>query len=1174
MTTDLLELRISSIFDREFELKKEFIRVTGNNSLLSLALTLTQSKSKAFNVLPHAVVVPGSADALRLQELIGFFDPQRKCFVIPQFDVSPFSGLDPQPKVVAERLGFLSQVHFPNPGAIFIGAVPAWMQLTLPYQELARRLKRVTKDAELPEDLHSYFQGLGYQSVPIVEDVGHYSVRGGIVDFFSPLEPSPVRLELFGDTVESLRFFSTVDQRSLEEIQVAHISPAKEALFNENYLEKSVQRLTANWAGRDVDLQEKEDVIRSLSRHQRFPACDFLLPYFYEKLDRPSAHFSEPVRAWTFDPMGCQQAADLFLEELKSEKVAAKSHLVFPEISDFTQSITNKDWPEGSTHIQVSAIDIEDLSEGFAWEKVPYKTNSVTEFASALSPLNVGTDVWCKTLSSKIKDWRNQGYVIILTIRNKSQIDRTRILLEKADLRLQVIKDDLSSFSDEIERARQRQDVVLCLPFHSPESVKLSEEELIFLREEDLYGKKTRSRESASQEFQKSAKSLAFGDLKPGDCVVHVKHGIGLYEGLRVMNISGADSEFIQIAYKDKDKLYLPVYRVGQLSKYSGHGSTAILDKLGGPGWEKTKAKVKSHLRDIANDLLSIYAQRAQLHRPPTVWNANDLTGFEASFPYDETEDQMRAIDDLKKDFSGTKPMDRLICGDVGFGKTEVAMRAAFMAVSSGKQVAVLAPTTVLTFQHLETFRKRFTGWPVEIQALNRFISPTNSRRILSDVKSGKVNILIGTHRILSKDVDFNKLGLLIIDEEQKFGVAHKEKIKKMKVGVDTISLSATPIPRTLNMSLVGIRDLSLINTAPVDRLPTRTFICKFDPELIRKSIASEISRGGQVYFIHNRVQSIYGLADEVRQIIPEARIGVAHGQMEEHELEKTMIRFFNHEIDVLICTAIVESGMDVPRANTMFIDQAHLLGLSQLYQLRGRVGRSKQRAYCYLILPRDRQLDKDAQERLKVIQENTALGSGLRIAQYDLELRGAGNLLGEEQAGHINSVGYELYMDLLNETVAELQGKPVDSQELDPEINLRIPAMIPETYIKDTRIRLSYYKALSEIRNQEDLERIEEDLRDQFGAIPEPTLNLLGLMLIRSQCKELGVRDISAGPKNISLIFTEKTKIKPEEAIKLALRENKKYSITPDSRLNVRMNTITWPAVFEELNYLLKYSV
>ncbi len=664
---------------------------------------------------------------------------------------------------------------------------------------------------------------------------------------------------------------------------------------------------------------------------------------------------------------------------------------------------------------------------------------------------------------------------------------------------------------------------------------------------------------------------MAVGDLKPGDLVVHVKHGVGQYEGLKLMPIGGVESEFIQVAYKDKDKLYLPVYRVGQLQKYSGAATTTILDKLGGTSWEKTKSKVRSHLRDLASELLELYAKRAEAQRPSFHLDEQDITQFEKGFPYEETEDQLRAIEDIRKDLDSTKPMDRLICGDVGFGKTEVAMRAAFFAIQDRKQVAILAPTTVLTFQHFETFKKRFEGWPVRIQVLNRFVSTADAKKVIAGLKDGSVDIVIGTHRLLGKEIAFKDLGLLIIDEEQKFGVAHKEKIRKFKINVDTLALSATPIPRTLNMGFVGVRDLSLINSAPVDRLPTRTFICKWEPETIRKAITSEIARGGQVYFIHNRIQSIYGLVDEIRQIVPEARIRVAHGQMGEEELERTMLAFFNHEIDVLVCTAIVESGMDVPRANTMFIDRADLFGLSQLYQLRGRVGRSKLRAYCYLVLPRDKKLDKDAQERLRVIQENTALGSGIRIAQYDLELRGAGTILGEEQSGQIDAVGYELYMELLNEALAEAKGEEADDAELDPEINLRVPAMIPDSYIKDVRLRLGFYKALAEIRSEEDLNRIGDELRDQFGPLPDPVLNLMGLMLIRRQCKDLGVRDVSAGVKSISLIFTEKTKLNPEVVIKLAMRENKKYAITPDNRLNIRMNNITWTAVYEELNLLLK---
>lgn len=451
------------------------------------------------------------------------------------------------------------------------------------------------------------------------------------------------------------------------------------------------------------------------------------------------------------------------------------------------------------------------------------------------------------------------------------------------------------------------------------------------------------------------------------------------------------------------------------------------------------------------------------------------------------------------------------------------------------------------------------------IRALNRFVPNAEARTTLEELREGKIDILIGTHRLLSKDVVFKDLGLLIIDEEQRFGVTHKEKIKKVRTNVDTLTLSATPIPRTLNMSLVGIRDLSIINTPPVDRVPTRTFVTKFDKETIAKAIHAETQRGGQVFFLHNRVQSIYSLADELKELLPDLRIRVGHGQMDEGELEKTMIAFFHHQVDVLVCTTIIESGIDNPRANTMFIDNAHQLGLSQLYQLRGRVGRSKERAYCYLLIPANKRIEQDAQERLKVIQENTALGSGIRIAHHDLELRGTGNLLGESQSGHIDAVGYEMYLELLDEAIRTLKGEEIQD-EIEPEINVRIPALIPDSYISDIRIRLGYYKVLSGIQTPEDIERLEEELSDQFGQLPEPVLNLMGLMLIRHHCKGLGIRDLSSGPKNVSLAFTERTPLSPQAVVQLAQTQSKKYSMTPDMRLIVRLENLNWPNILEEL--------
>lgn len=1164
-----MNTRLEDILLRGIEKNKKLFNITGSSSETAASYFLSQSLSKEINGLPRLVVVSSLDAALALKQQIAFFSPVLKSHVLRAWDVSPYSGLFPSPEVRNSRSNFLYWATQAQKNDIFIAPVSALLQLSSPFYSFSKRCKKLSLGDELPDDLNNYLSSLGYQSSPVVEDVGQYSLRGGIVDVFSPAETLPVRIELFGDQIQSLRNFSISDQRSLAEIPNLHIAPVYEFDLSDNNIEQIIRNLRTDYKQRELTPAEADEAIRSISLKTYFSGCELLLPYCYEKLSTVLDYFSSELNLFFLDTSEVSRAADEYVQSLDAEFRSGQSNaavLFAPPPAQISLKYENLPWPADSNFFNFSNLaffEDEQANE----ERITYSSLPLTEFTLLAQNQTPSSEAWISAAKPRLAAWQSTGFKIFIAVKNQTQVDRLKTLLQKLELTFNVAADDEYLWEDWIEE----QHLVTLIPRELAETCLLTEEKIVFLRSDDFFGKKQRSlTHNAYEQFSAKAKSLAFGDLKPNDLVVHIKHGIGVYEGLKIMNIGGAESEFIQVAYKDKDKLYLPVYRVGQLQKFSGGVQTSVLDKLGGTAWEKTKIKVRAHLRDIAAELLQLYAKRAEITRPPMPVDELLYAQFEKGFPYDETNDQLKAIADIQKDFLDPKPMDRLICGDVGFGKTEVAMRATFQAVQNKKQVAILAPTTVLTFQHLETFKKRFSGWGFEIRSLNRFVSSADQKRTLAELKEGKVDILIGTHRLLSKDVVFKNLGLLVVDEEQKFGVTHKEKIKKFKTEVDTLTLSATPIPRTLNMSFTGMRDLSIINTAPVDRLPTRTFISKFDPELIRKGIQSEISRGGQIYFIHNRIQGIYALADELRQIAPDARIRVAHGQMNEEELESAMLAFFHHEIDILVCTAIVESGMDVPNANTMYIDQAHMFGLSQLYQLRGRVGRSKARAFCYLLLPKNFKIEKTAQERLKVIQENTALGSGIRIAQYDLELRGAGNILGDTQSGHVNSVGYELYMDLLNETLAEAKGEPIADRELDPEINLKVPALIPDVYISDIRIRLSYYKALSEISSHEELDRIEDELKDQFGPIPEPVINLMGLMLIRKQCKDLGVRDISAGLKNISLIFTERTRLRPETAIQLATRENKKYSITPDQRLNIRMNTITWSNVHEELNYLL----
>ncbi|MBX3020459.1 MAG: transcription-repair coupling factor [Bdellovibrionales bacterium] len=1163
-----LPWKVENSIDRFFRTGEPEMEIVGSDSATLLAGLLTLPKV-ALNEKPHLVVTADMTAAQKLETSLRFIAPENRVHLLPSFDVGVYSGLYPNRRTLAARMRWLWQAQNAKPGDIFVAPVESLLQRTLPYQSLSQRALRLRKNDVLPENFATLLEARGYANVPLVEDVGTFSIRGGIVDVFSPAHDHPIRLELFGDIVESLREFDEDNQRSLGERERLEIIPAQEILFTDENRQNAATRFKASYENRPVDREEAQALLHQLVQGQHFHGIEFLLSLFYDTPVTPIDHFNSPLNLWRLDPFELTRAFDQLVAAAKKEFEASESQIIRPLFSEVYAPLDSLEPPPESQTVTLSKVRLgdEDSEKGLAL--LPISTSDLKEIASTAKSLATQAGDLADFLGKKIREWKNLGYRVFVSVTTQAQAQRLKLLLEKSELQPRLIEENLFGWEDWLSEQEREPNLIHVIERPLGESLRYSDEHLILLREEDLFGaKRARAAYKSSGTLEQRAHAFNFGDIKPGDLIVHKLHGIGTYEGLKVMPIQGIAAEFIQIKYKDNDRLYLPVYRVHQIQKYSGPSAGTVVDKLGGPGWEKTKTKVRSHLRDVAAELLKIYAERSVAERPPFSTPDQDFTSFEATFPYQETDDQLRAIADVLRDMQKVHPMDRLVCGDVGFGKTEVAMRAAFHAVHNKRQVAIIAPTTVLSFQHLENFKKRFAKWAIDVRGLNRFVAKKDMTATLKDLKEGKVDIVIGTHRLLSSDVQFKNLGLLIIDEEQRFGVKHKEKLRKLKSGLDTLAMSATPIPRTLNMSLVGIRDLSLINTAPVDRLATRTFVTKYEAETIRKAITSEVARGGQVYFIHNRVQSIYQLADQLREIVPDVRFRVAHGQMEEGELEKCMIEFFNHEIDMLVCTTIVESGMDVSAANTMFIDNAQQLGLSQLYQLRGRVGRSKERAYCYLLIPNHRRIEKDAQERLRIIQENTALGSGIRIAQYDLELRGAGDILGEEQAGHVNAVGYELYLELLEEAVRGAKGEEVDIG-VEPEINVRIPALIPDSYISDLRIRLAYYKQLSEIESPEDIDRIEDELRDQFGKLPDQVLNLMGLMLIRKVCKDLAVRDLSSGESTITLAFTEKTPLPVPRVIELASRTNKKYSITPDNRLRVRMNEITWPRIHDELMYL-----
>lgn len=1142
-------------------------QIEGTSSLVPLTLLL---KNKV-DLLPgykHLILVEDETEARSL--LLYLASQNLKALHLPDFDVSPYSGLSPRSEISSQRLRFLHHISTPHSEyKIFISTLPALSLKTLPKSFLQDNTYQFKTGDELPDPIHEFLSLLGYRSVSIVEQPGQYSFKGGILDVFSPAHELPLRIELFGDEIHSFRSFNVETQRSeTKEISEFILIPAKETFYTSDQVASLLQYLSSIVSHRKISKEDLENVQFSIRNQRDFIGQEFLLKGFWESPNLPKDFFNEHLLCWIPNKELLLNQWQVFIESLNQEYQNDFDSLIYPKVEDLYSIKSEQFLPNKHVFLldEILLRDLSDLESEDESNIIKYSSTTLKESLTKIRALKGSFKDLQDFLSSQFKTWMQQGFNIIISAPQDFAFQRAEQLCLGIDQEFTKGLDLLSCFQESVQQDRPR---VFLTQEPCLDTIKLNEEKVILIRFRDLFGKTiSRSNQSNSENYFKKLDAIRFGEIKAGDFLVHIQHGIGCFEGLKSMDIQGVTSEFLEIRYKDKDKLFLPVHRINQIKLYNGPQNETLLDKLGGSTWEKAKIKVKNHIRDVANDLLQMYAARSLKTRTPYRVNPEDIFAFENEFPYDETEDQIKAISDIQSDLSTDKPMDRLVCGDVGFGKTEVAMRAAFQVLLSGKQVAVLAPTTVLTFQHFRSFQKRLAHWGFNIKSLNRFVSPKEVRETLRQLKSGEVDLVVGTHRLLSQDVEFKNLGLLICDEEQKFGVKHKEKIRKLKTEVDTLILSATPIPRTLNMGLMGLRDLSLISTAPIDRQPTRTFVTKYNPEIIKKAIYSEVQRGGQVYYVHNRVQSIYGIYDELKNLMPDIRIAVGHGQMPEHELEKVMLAFFNHEIDVLLSTTIIESGVDIPNANTMFIDQAQQFGLSQLYQLRGRVGRSKNKAYCYLLIPKGRQIDKDALERLKILQENTTLGSGIRIAHYDLELRGAGNLLGEDQSGHVNVVGYDLYMELLQQAVAEVQGK-TPKNNLDPEINVPLPALIPSDYIQDIRIRLSFYKALSTVDSPEEIDQIEEELRDQYGPVPEPVLNLFMMMLVKKLCKDKGIKEVGSGPKNLSLKFDSTTSLSIDRVLALTQQENKKYKLLPDDRLLIRMNEISWPRIYDEINFL-----
>ena len=773
-------------------------------------------------------------------------------------------------------------------------------------------------------------------------------------------------------------------------------------------------------------------------------------------------------------------------------------------------------------------------------------------------------------LADQINDWLAEGETVLLACRSDRHAEQLAEFLTNHQLPVSInattIPADLNALA---------QDKVNLFTSSLSAGFHLVAEKVHFLSESELFGEKRIGKKQKRP--ANDSEPVSFEELRAGDIVVHLTHGLGSYGGLANMNLSGIPGDFLQIKYQGGDKLYVPVDRLNTVHKYKGlSDQQPKLDKLGGKAWTKAKNKVKEAVWKVARELLDIYARREvasgrRFSMPDQMYHE-----LEESFPFDETPGQLKAINDVIDDLTSDKVTDRLVCGDVGYGKTEVAIRAAFKVIADGCQVAVLVPTTVLAEQHTSSFRERLEGFAVQVGSLNRFRPAAEQRKTLAGLKDGSIDLVIGTHRLLSKDVSFRKLGLLIIDEEHRFGVKHKEQVKKIRAGVDVLTLTATPIPRTLQMSLLGVRDLSVISSPPRHRRSVKTFVAKFDDLVIKEAISREVQRGGQVFVVHNRVQSIHEMARRVQNLKPGVKIGVAHGQMPGRTLEEIMVKFVNHKIDVLICTTIIESGLDIPNANTIIITRADRLGLAEIYQLRGRVGRSSEQAYAYLLVPSMDGLSRDAQRRLRALMDYNELGGGFKLAMSDLQIRGGGNILGESQSGNIAAVGYDLYLDLLQKTVEDLkhrqnggEGEALE-EEIEPEINLRLPAYIPENYIKDTDLRYITYRKITSCRGDEAIADIKDELRDRYGALPEETINLLGIISLKEEMGMLKIIKLDQGEGKIVLSFAEQTPVDPMRLFAMVSASPRKMKLTPDSRLVINIKSDQPETVVEEIRKTL----
>jgi len=1092
-------------------------------------------------------------------ELTAACDPEA-VVSLPARDVLPFQNLSPHPELQEERATALWKIATGAASIVVtpVAATAVLLRAAEFYTDLARTIRR---GESLDTDaLLAHLNTVGYSPADVVEMPGQYALRGGILDVYSPEAERPVRIEFFGDEVDSIRRFDPTTQRSSNPVDEALLLPLTETPVSDHLLAAIHTRLSGKrivGSGQPGSEEIVEAAIRA-GGVTVFPGWEFYAPVagadrtIFDLLPRAAVLLDEPDQL--------RQEFDRFwtrVEEMHER--SGVGNLVRPE----DLYLPPDDWRKKLATLP--GADIEHL--GIA--RPDDDTQSVTFLSQPASRFHGAVPA----MLQQVQKLRQENMQVLLAVPNNGEVERLADIFTEYNVsfRLGTRTRGGESYADETSYFAGDVLTTTLAKAYIPDGVVLPEASLAIFGARDLFDESDAVASRPQRQKSKVSAFLSdFRDLQVGDYVVHVEHGIGQYQGLKEINQGDGNAEFMLLEYADAARLYVPLTRLDLIQKYrSSEGTKPALSSLGTAAWSKTKARVRKAMKDMADELLKLYAERktavGHAFPPGNEW----VREFEDAFEFNETEDQAQAIADVTRDMESTQPMDRLLCGDVGYGKTEVAMRAAFKAVGDNRQVALLAPTTVLAFQHYETFKQRFAAFPVTIEMISRFRNAKQQKEILQKTEAGKIDILIGTHRILSKDIKFSDLGLLIVDEEQRFGVRHKERIKQMRKQVDVLTMSATPIPRTLHMSLVGLRDMSVIETPPKDRMAIQTVVANWDEKLIQSAIEQELERGGQVYFVHNRVESIWEIAAKLQAMVPKARVAVGHGQMSEGELEKVMLKFMHHEADILVATTIIENGLDIPLCNTILINRADRLGLSELYQLRGRVGRSSRRAYAYLLLPSEIELTPIARRRLAALKEFSDLGAGFKIAALDLELRGAGNLLGGEQSGHIEAIGFELYTQMLERAVREMKGEAAPD-EAETQLNLGLNIRIPGDYVPEENQRLQMYKRVARVETESQLGDVGAELEDRYGTPPPPVRNLLDYASLKLLCMRVGVNAIDRKRETVTFKFRQNAAVDPEQLARFVSAQ-RGAQFTPDGMLKFALKATAAEDVLRALRTVLE---